>query len=63
MIEHFTVTVDGDALRQVIESLIGAPHLLQELQATRDNPPLLVGNPIDTLVSNFNAAVLAWGKP
>ena len=63
MSEPFTVTVDGDALRQVIGSLIGAPHLLRELQATRDNPPLSVGNPIDTLVGNFNAAVLAWGKP
>lgn len=58
-----TVTVNAEALRCVLNALIGAPHLIRELQATRDKPPLLTGNPIDTLVTEFNAAVEAWGKP
>lgn len=58
-----TVTVNADALRQVLNALIGAPHLIRELQATRDKPPVLTGNPIDTLVREFNQAVDAWGNP
>lgn len=58
-----TVTVSADALRKVLNALIGEPHLIRELQFTRDKPPFFEGNPIDTLVREFNAAVDAWGKP
>jgi hypothetical protein len=32
-----------------------------ELQATRDKPPVLVGNPIDTLLAEFNEYILEHG--
>jgi len=57
------VTVSAAALRDVLNALVGAPHLIRELQATRDKPPIMTGNPIDTLIAEFNAAVEAFGKP
>ena len=53
------VTVSTDALRQVLQALNGPGHYIRELQVTRDFP----GNPINTLIKEFNAAVEAWGKP
>lgn len=50
-----TVTVDANALRQVLEALNGPAHYIRELQVLRG--PLHDGNPIDTLVSNYNKAV------
>jgi hypothetical protein len=57
-----TVTVDASALREVLLALVGPPHLVRELQATRDKPPLFEGNPIDTLLSDFNRAVESAAK-
>lgn len=52
------VTVNADALRQVLVALTGPGHLIRELQFTRDNPPIMTGNPIDTLIRDYNA----WAK-
>ena len=52
-----TVTVNAEALRKVLNALIGPPHYIRELQATRDNPPLFMGNPIDQLIDDYNSAV------
>jgi hypothetical protein len=52
-----TVTVSAAALRQVLVALNGPGHLIRELQATRDKPPIMTGNPIDQLVREFNDAV------
>lgn len=48
-----SVTVDKAALREILAALIGPPHLIRELQATR----CLGDSPIDLLVEQFNAAV------
>lgn len=52
-----TVTVDGQALRQVLVALVGQPHHIRELQATRSLHKLGYPNPIDVLIEQFNAAV------
>lgn len=57
------ITVNTEALRQVLQALNGPDHYIRELQATRDRPPIFTGNPIDTLINEFNAAVEAYGKP
>lgn len=59
---NFRVEVDGEALRQVLQALNGPGHHIRELQATRDKPPLFTGNPIDTLIMEYNVAVEAQGK-
>lgn len=48
-----TVTVDADALRQVLQSLIGPSYLMSELMAIRG----LGDSPIDILVDQYNMAV------
>lgn len=48
------VYVDADALREVLIALNGAGVMMRELQATRGP---LFNNPIDILVSNYNAAI------
>lgn len=52
------ITVDAKALQQVLQALIGPPHLIRELQATA-NKPYLSENPIDVLCAEYNAAVAA----
>lgn len=59
----FIVAVDGHALRRVLVALNGPGHMIRELQNTRDSPPVFTGNPIDTLIDNFNAAVNVLGVP
>lgn len=49
-----TVTVDADALRQVLQALIGPSYLMSELMAIRG----LGDSPIDILVEQYNAAVI-----
>ena len=49
------VTVDASALRQVLTALTGPGYLIRELQATRG--PIFPENPIDKLISEFNAQV------
>ena len=44
------ISVDKKALLKVLAALTGPPHLIRELQATRDRPPIIEGNPIDILL-------------
>lgn len=44
------VTVDSDALREVLQALIGSDHHIRELQYTRSLP----SNPINKLIAEFN---------
>jgi hypothetical protein len=48
-----TITVDRDALFQVLQALVGPGHLIRELQFTRGLPD----NPINKLVDQYNAFV------
>jgi len=48
------VTVSADALRQVLEALVGPGYLIRELQAIRGLPGYT--NPINTLIEEYNAA-------
>jgi len=50
-----TIAVDADALRQVLQALIGPPHHARELQATRSLHKLGHANPIETLVEQYQA--------
>jgi hypothetical protein len=53
------VVVDANALRMVIQALVGPGHYIRELQATRGLP----GddrNPIDQLVEEYNAQLAAF---
>ena len=54
-----TVTVNADALRQVLEALNGPGHLIRELQYTR-GPLVGHDNPINILVKEFNQAVVDY---
>ena len=47
------VLVDKDALRRVLEALVGPPHLIRELQVTR-GPLVGDDNPINILIENYN---------
>ena len=47
------ITVNAEALRQVLAALTGPGHLIRELQFTRDKPPIMTGNPIDTLIHEY----------
>ena len=60
MSNQLMFTVDAEALCQVLLALNGPGHLIRELQATRDKPPILTGNPIDTLLTQYNAQVEAY---
>lgn len=56
-----TVTVNAKALRRLLSALIGPPHYIRELQATRDNGMgLFDDNPIDILCKEYIAAVDAF---
>lgn len=52
-----SVTVDGKALRQLLEALIGPSHLIRELQSTRNLHTMGYPNPIEILRDQFNAHV------
>lgn len=51
-----TVTVDADALRDLLEALVGPYYLMLELKATQGSG----GNPIDRLIEQYNAAAQAY---
>lgn len=53
------ITVSAAPLRRLLQALNGPPHLIQELQATRDLDFLsaAVANPIDVLIAEYNAAI------
>lgn len=53
-----TITVSAEPLREILTALSGPGHLFRELQAVRN--PLFGPNPIDTLVSEYNAAVTVY---
>lgn len=53
-----SVTVSSEALCRVLSALVGPPHLIRELQATR-GPLVGEGNPINLLIDEFNAQVNA----
>lgn len=48
------IAVDGAALRQILIALVGPPHLVRELQATRSLHALGHPNPIDIILADFN---------
>jgi hypothetical protein len=57
------VSVDKKALKKILEALTGPGHLIRELQATRDLPPMrlsegdeLYENPINILLKQYNAS-------
>ena len=45
-----TITVDAEALRQVLQALIGPPHHIRELQVLCNLPD----SPITALVTTYN---------
>lgn len=49
-----TVTVNAEALRQLLQSLVGSPHEIRELQVTRE---VWKENPLNILIKEFNDAV------
>lgn len=53
MSEPKTITVNADALRQVLSALVGPDHMIRELQAIRS----LGNSPIDKLVNEFNSQI------
>ncbi|SCX40611.1 hypothetical protein [Nitrosospira sp. Nsp1] len=50
------ISVNKEALRQVLQALVGPPHLILELQVL--NSPLFPGNPIEILVDDYNKAIV-----
>lgn len=55
--ERQMVSVDAQALRTILQALIGPPHHIRELQATRSIAELTGDDPIGVLVEDFNRAV------
>ncbi len=55
------VIVNAGALRQVLEALMGPPHLIRELQAMNDFE-FAKNDPIGTLVKEFNEALELSGE-
>ena len=51
--EPLKVEVNAEALRQLLQALVGPGHHIRELQFTRGLPGS--ANPIDTLVAEYNA--------
>ncbi|MDO9252567.1 MAG: hypothetical protein Q7U48_13590 [Hydrogenophaga sp.] len=52
-----TVTVDAQALRDVLSALTGPGHIIREMLATRSLPPgIAMPNPINILIEDFNKA-------
>lgn len=51
-----TITVNADALYEVLQALVGPGHHIRELQATRSLHKLGHPNPIDTLIEDYEAS-------
>ena len=49
-----TVTVDADALRELLDALVGPHYLMSELRVTQGTGD----NPIDRLIEQYNEAVV-----
>ena len=59
------VSVDAEALRQVLQALNGPGHHILELQATRsldDMLPIEQRNPINVLTKEYNDFVIEHNK-
>lgn len=54
-----SITVSRAALYEVLHALVGPPHYIRELQATRSLHFLGHPNPIETLIAEFEAAAKA----
>ncbi|MFM9928167.1 hypothetical protein VLK31_34715 [Variovorax sp. H27-G14] len=52
------VSVNADALRQVLQALVGPGHYIRELQFTRSLHKLGHPNAINTLLEDYEAAAL-----
>lgn len=48
------VTVDANALRQVLQALTGPAHLIREIQMTRSVAALTGDDPIGLLIDDYN---------
>jgi hypothetical protein len=57
------VTVDRAALRRVLQALVGNPHEIRELQATREPASLFRDNPINILIEQYNARLTDEAQP
>ena len=53
--EHVKVSVDAEALRQVLEALHGPDYMIRELQCTTG--PLFPNNPIEVLTASYSEAI------
>jgi len=49
-----TIAVDALALREVLQALVGPPHLIRELQALMTPREAFPDNPINKLIDQFN---------
>jgi hypothetical protein len=53
------ITVDADALRQVLQSLLGPGHLIRELMVIHDLAKRLPGSvdndPVGRLINDYNS--------
>lgn len=45
------VSVNAEALQQVLQALVGPPHHIRELQAIRSP---IIPNPVDRLINEYN---------
>lgn len=57
------VSVDAKALRVVLQALIGPPHHIRELQMTRSVAAMTGEDQIQTLLDDYNTAVVGGGPP
>jgi hypothetical protein len=57
------VSVDANALRMILQALIGPPHHIREIQATRSIAALTGDDQIQTLLDDYNTAVVGGGPP
>ncbi|SEO65662.1 hypothetical protein [Nitrosovibrio sp. Nv6] len=55
------ILVNKEALRQVLDALMGPPHLILELHAL--NKPYFPGNPVGILIEEYNKAVSSPPAP
>jgi hypothetical protein len=58
-----TVSVSRNALRRVLQALVGNPHEIRELQATREPASLFKDNPINILIEQYNAGLTEEAQP
>jgi hypothetical protein len=57
------ISVDAGALSQVLNALIGPPHLIRELQVLASSPCFSPDSPIQKLIDEYNKQVHAPVRP